>query len=643
MRMPWRAIGLIAAVVVGWSCGDDSPTNDPVSFRDLVQLQRPTDIELSPDGQHLAFIVHRADLDANVPRLELILMPAAGGTERRVSASGDLVSAVRWAPKGNLLAFAASNDAGSRIEILDSTGVSVRVIPVSGQISSLAWAPDASRIAFTAPASDPALPQLWVADLSTGEAHPFFDEKAAVQDPQWSPDGKFIAYVRLPGDVPDAQFYPSIVLFDVTTGTSRTLTDPNEYVSSPRFSPDGSRLAYLGHPANDDKHRALAFDHLEVLSLSGGAPRILAPGFTGAQRRPAWSADGQTLFFESFTHETAQLFSVSAGGGDAVALTHVPGVAYLASYSASSVAALVEDPRTPPEIYVSALPPAALTLTRVSDLNPALRQVPVGTYQVVHWTSTDGLEVTGVLLLPEGFQRGHPVPTLVVSHGGPATLVVLSYNDSYSLSAAPAWTSNGWAVFYPNYRGSTNRDEAFAMAEVGQVGRGDFDDVMTGIDALVRDGIADPNRLAHSGWSFGGYLGGWANTHTTRFKAISAGAGPYDWVNTYAAGGDQFPLRVYLEGSPETNPQRYHEASVSTWVNQAKTPTTLFGAQDDDLVPASDPQAFHDALQARGVPTEVRIFEGEPHELQLPRNQLEKLERERDWILKYVGPTPTNR
>jgi dipeptidyl aminopeptidase/acylaminoacyl peptidase len=608
-----------------------------VTFRDLLKIQRPIDIQLSPSGSQVAFVVRTADFVADALRTSLWVVDTAGGTPRRLSSGDSDVGAVRWSRDGTRLAFVATDDTGSRIEVLDASGAALQTIPGAAPIGEISWSPDGSRIAFTSPSTNPELPQLWTVDLASGQSSVLVEGNAATLDPQWSPDGSGIAYVRIAADIPDGRFFPTIEIVDVTTKQTRILAGPAEFVSSPRWSPDGTRLAYLAHPGQTEQERALAFDRIEVIPIAGGTPQVIAPSFTFVQRRPAWSSDGQTLFFEAFTGETGQLFSVPSSGGDAVAFSEVNGVAYLANYASngSSMAFLQEDPQAPPEISVSPAPPR-FKPKQITDLNRRLREIPTGESRAVRWKSTDGLEISGVLLLPPGFREGTPVPTLVVSHGGPATLVVLSYNDSWLLSGAPAWTTEGWAVFYPNYRGSTNRDQALAFAEIGQVGRGDFDDVMTGVDSLIAQGIADPNRLAHSGWSFGGFLSGWANAHTSRFKAIVAGAGPYDWTTTYPDSADQFVLRTYLQGTPASNPQEYRRASVSTWVNSAHTPTLLFGAEADDLVPATQPQAFFDALQSLKVPSELRIFSDEPHELLRPSDQLEKLEHERAWIRRYT-------
>lgn len=615
-----------------------------VSFRDLLRMRRPINVEISPNGRRVAVVVRRGDLNADVLRTSLWMIDVTRGKPRRLLAKESDVRVVHWSPNGDRLAVVVGNAAGSQIEVIDTSGRLLRTISGAGDIGEFSWAPDGSRLVFTSPAEDPELPQLWTVYLATGLIGRLVDDNAALSDPQWSPDGRLIAYVRFPADMPDGQFFPTIDLVDVFTGKFQTVTDPAaEYVSSPRWSPDGTRLAYLAHPAHDDQWRALAFNRIHVLSIAGGAPVVLASSFKYAPLRPAWSGDGRTIFFEAFTGETGQLFSVPSSGGDAVAITDVTGVAYIASYARndSSMALVIEDPQTPPEIHVSPFPPH-FRPRRITSFNRALQRVSTGKSRVVRWTSADGLEVSGVLLLPPNFRTGKPVPTLVVSHGGPATLVVLSYPDSWLLSGAAAWVSDGWAVFFPNYRGSTNKDQAFAFAEIGEFGRGDFDDVMTGVDTLIRMGIADPDRLAHSGWSFGGYLSGWANTHTSRFKAIVAGAGPYDWTTTYPGSTDQFVLRIYLQGTPDSNPQRYQEASVSTWVDRALTPILLFGAEADDLVPASESERFFDALQARGVGSELRIFPNEPHELQRPSNQLEKLELEREWIIRYIPPAPAH-
>ena len=168
---------------------------------------------------------------------------------------------------------------------------------------------------------------------------------------------------------------------------------------------------------------------------------------------------------------------------------------------------------------------------------------------MITWKGHDGVEIEGVLLKPTGFQAGTRYPTLVVAHGGPSAASTNGYRVG-GLEGGQLWAGQGWAVLYPNQRGSSNYGEKFMRANINDWGGGDYKDIMAGVDAMVARGIADPDRLAHIGWSYGGYMTAWVISQTTRFKAAMVGAGLTNMVSMYGTNDIPSVLIAYFGGIP---------------------------------------------------------------------------------------------
>jgi dipeptidyl aminopeptidase/acylaminoacyl peptidase len=201
---------------------------------------------------------------------------------------------------------------------------------------------------------------------------------------------------------------------------------------------------------------------------------------------------------------------------------------------------------------------------------------------------------------------------------------------------AHVFAAKGYAVFQPNYRGSSGYGDEFRRQIAGDYFRLGFDDIMTGVDALIEKGIADPDKLGHMGWSAGGHWSNWALTHTDRFKAISSGAGAVNWTSMWAQSDMQINREFYFQGKPYENPDHYREVSPITYIKNAKTPTLILCGADDPRVPNAQSRELYISLQKLGVPVEYLEFPGMPHGLTKPRYQFVKMEAELAWFEKWI-------
>jgi dipeptidyl aminopeptidase/acylaminoacyl peptidase len=275
---------------------------------------------------------------------------------------------------------------------------------------------------------------------------------------------------------------------------------------------------------------------------------------------------------------------------------------------------------------------AAGSLRQITKLNPQIADFALGETRVVRWQSIDGLEIEGLLCLPVGYEEGKNYPLILVPHGGPHGGVVLRFNPS-----SHYFSGEGFAVFQPNFRGSDGYGRDFAKGNYLNWGIGDYQDIMTGIDHLIDQGIADPDRMVVSGWSYGGYMTAWIVTQTDRFKAACNGAGLSNLVSMYAQNDIPGYIRIFFKSSPPYQQlDMYRRHSPISYIHQAKTPTLILHGAEDKRVPVPQAEEFYAGLKAINVDTEFVKYPREGHGIQEPRHTLNLLKRQLAWYKKYI-------
>jgi dipeptidyl aminopeptidase/acylaminoacyl peptidase len=268
-------------------------------------------------------------------------------------------------------------------------------------------------------------------------------------------------------------------------------------------------------------------------------------------------------------------------------------------------------------------------------VNRRADQYLLGRVETIKWKSKDGREIEGILVYPLEYQQGKRYPLITSIHGGPEGAYVLSFMASYG-EFPHVYAARGYASFFPNFRGSSNYGAEFASANVGDLGGGDYEDVMSGVDYLIERGIADPARLAIKGYSYGGYLSGWIIGHTDRFKAAVFGAGLSNAISYYSTGDIQYQRETLHQGTPWRNNQNMIERSPVMYLQNAKTPSLIYHGEKDERVPLGQSLETYMGLKKARVPTELVIYPREGHGLREPKHQLDKMRRELKWITKYI-------
>lgn len=622
--------------------------------KDLPGLRAAQDVQISPDGRSVAFVVAEHDTKDNVYQTDIWLVSTGGGEPFRFTRHGKNDRAPRFSPDGSKLAFISEREERPQIFIADLRGGDPsKLSELKGGVSGFDWSPDSSWIAALsadAPSEDEEkrtkakddervidqdhrMTHLHRIDVATREAKRLTEGPFTLSDAQISPDGTEIAAVRRPTPTADEGRLSDLVVVKAEGGAPTVLFENSGPDTSPRYSPDGKTLAFI---TRDGKLPRSGTSTLAVIPRAGGAATRLTP-VDISPGNILWSQDGASLFFTATVGVEGRLYSVSAKGG---ALSEVIREAAMVSApafdrSGGTLAYLRQDPRTPAEVYVRSPATGAAAGRRLTTLNPKLDEFAMSVTETVKWKAPDGREIEGLLHRPEG-STTTKLPLIVHVHGGPAGAYTLSFAGSAN-NYHHMLTGRGYAVFQPNFRGSTGYGDTFQRLNVKDWGKGDFQDIMSGVDSLIAKGIADPDRMALHGWSYGGYMCAWSITQTTRFKAASCGAALTNLISMYGTNDIPSTLDDYFGSGPYGAPgvDAYWKASAMAHITKVKTPTLILHGQADDRVPLGQAQELHLGLKRQGVPTELVVYPREPHGFREPNHQVDKIERELAWFAKW--------
>ena len=390
-----------------------------------------------------------------------------------------------------------------------------------------------------------------------------------------------------------------------------------------------------GHTESGDVSGTVLFR----VEAGGGEPRTLAEDLpacpAGLRRDTSAGAGPLVTVVEGLDTWVGRL---GPGGERPEELSRYDGTLWSldASANGGTVAALRSTAEEPAEVW-SGQPEGPLR--RLSDLNPQLQKINWGPQERLSWRAPDGLELDGLLILPPGKGRSDgPFPLVILVHGGPYWRWADAFQLDWSFSGR--WLADGgYAVFLPSPRGGMGHGRAFASTVAGAVGEADYPDVSAGIDRLVEEGVADPDRLGIGGWSHGGYIAAWAVGQTARFRAAVVGAGVTD-QGLMVAEGDIPTFEIALGGSAGwegPGPHRHDELSPISYAQRIETPVLILHGEKDERVPIGQARYFARALRHHGCPFELVVYPREPHAIEERNHQIDILRRSRAWFDRWLG------
>ncbi len=622
---------------------------------DLLKINGVGAPHISPDGSRVAYTVSEIKMEKDrewKSVTHIWVAPAGGGKARQYTRGEKSATAPEWSPDGTMIAFLTDREKDGERQVwmmMADGGEAWSVTSHKGGVSGFRFSPDGKSLVLTAvdqPSKeeedrkkvkddpivvdrDLKMTHLWLFDFDKKEEKRLTEGNFTVSDPQWSPDGTRITYVTRPTPRADDGGLSDIWVLTVANGEKKKIVGDEGSSDSARWSPNGAWIAYTGNP---DGGSGVSKNELYLLPANGGAATLLTAKFHLDAGTPVWSRDGKTIYFSANVLQANEIFAADVAGGDVKQLTRRGGSTGIAEISRDGKVAVgtTVSSQQAAEIYTSNL--AFTTVKPLTDHNSWLRDYSLAQSEVVKWKSRDGTEIEGVLTKPVGYSSGK-VPLLLNPHGGPTGASLTSWNGTAQVLAA-----NGFAVLQPNFRGSTGKGLAFAQANKNTWGKGDYEDCMSGVDAMIAAGIADPERLGAFGWSYGGYMTFWILTQTDRFKAVSPGAGLSNIYSMYSQNDIQRYLRwFYSDKAPWDATELYWDRSPMKYIKNVKTPTMIMHGQNDTRVPIAQAQEFYMALKEMKVPVEFVVYPREGHGFTEPRHNLDRVRRYVRFFAKYLN------
>ncbi|HXJ13612.1 MAG TPA: S9 family peptidase [Candidatus Limnocylindrales bacterium] len=610
----------------------------PDNFLEMRSVQDP---QFSPDGQRVAFVVSEP-LKGEKRIRHIWLYDKKSGAVRQFTYSEKSETWPRWSPDGAKLAF-LSNRGGDeqQIYILSMAGgEAAAVTKGKASVSAFAWSPDGQSIAYIAPDAksdaeekkikdkddahvvdkDTKQPRLRILNLMKKEEHAVTPATWKVEELKWMPDGQSIVVIATNKPASD-QFTSGLYSIWLRGGMDE-LRAPHGPINDLRISPDGKQVSFAA--ARDDGPNP---HDLWLI----GPERGVARNLTGASLdRPVgnyhWAKDGSVtlVYAEGFRSK----FAVYSGTGERKDLPDPPANPGEFDVSpAGEIAFVGQTSVAPPELW---LQEAAGQARQVTHLNDSLKQLGFIAPEFYKYKSFDGLEIDAALLKPAGYDGKSKLPAIVLVHGGPTS----NWRDSVDIWGQ-LLVARGYAVLYPNVRGSIGYGEKFLEMNRADWGGADFKDVMSGVEDLVTKGVADPKRLGIGGWSYGGYMAEWAVTQTDLFKAAVSGAGMANLISEF--GTENGPAEdEWFFGTPYEHPERFLNSSPFIYVKNAKTPTLILQGEADPIDPIGQSQELYRGLKRYNVPTDFVVYPREPHGLQEAKHRVDMQTRMVAWFDKYL-------
>jgi dipeptidyl aminopeptidase/acylaminoacyl peptidase len=624
--------------------------------------------EWSPDGKWIAFTSDRspsgedaeddADPEGDPDKAErLWLIPATGGEALPLYTERLDVHAFAWSPDGSALYYSVTEPLtrdqqdAQKEEWKDV--IRWREQERGDVLLKQEIAPALKRALEVAPpkaakAADEKHPEKKAADKKAGEteaatslppgAETIAKSSIGIAEIAPSPDGNTLAFETEPPHHREENPADYEMYVAAAGGEPRQITHNDALESGLRWSPDSRTIYFMVQAAAgslEGKYTDVQ-GRLYRMDPATGKVERLGSDFDGSFDQFTLLPDGREIATGLKGVET-QLYLVD--GSKATELPGVPGSYDDVEASLKSNAIVVRQStiNKPTQVYLAADPEHPDQLTELTHFNPVFAERAQVEWEPYTWKSDDGRTIEGVLIFPPGKKGAKHLRMFTLIHGGPADADGNRFGaDWYDWATLAA--SNGWLVFRPNYRGSAGYGDDFMLEIAPHLVSKPGRDILAGVDALVKDGTADPDHLAIGGYSYGGYMTNWLITQTTRFKAAVTGAGAVEHAANWGNDDETFDDAWYLGGRPWENPGIYQSEAALFQFDKVKTPTHLVQGNADIRVSYLEGVTMERALQSLGIPHSFLVFPGEGHGLgKNPWHGYIKVREELKWLEKYAA------
>lgn len=565
----------------------------------LVKADHISNVNWSPDGNALAYLTKNKTLWTH----HLVLR----ATKKLTEFNGEILS-LKWSPTGNFIAFSGNEKKKKSLALTpidvdkDYTNARLYLIPVNGGVSPVA---------------------LTSADYSVSQHFsPGFD---------WSPDGKSIVFSHMPRAGAAYEQENKISVINIKTAVIKNLPYTEKQTGvQPAYSPDGKWIAFKSNLPFSEKATNLTndiqlFGRICISSTATFETRCLENTPNQSPSLIGWNkSSDQVYVLDSEKTEGPKIYAISLTPSIATKrISDMEGFIEPATLSLNNSRTYFgfgyETVSQAPEVYVSAVNP--FKIEQISRLQSPRHNVPLGSSNVIHWRSTDGMDIEGLLVTPANYDAKKHYPLYVAVHGGPSGAWWKRYLggcDEYggTMDISACWAnllSEGFVILQPNPRGSSGYGMAFSVANFGDLGGGDYHDIMSGVDYVIQKGIADPDHLAIGGWSFGGYMTAWTISQNNRFKAAIDGDGNTNFISFSGTSDIPHYYINYLGSAFWENDALYVKRAPISYVKNISTPLLMIEGERDVRVPPGQSYELYTALKMQNKPVKMLLLPGQGH------------------------------
>jgi len=624
-------------------------------FKDILELKSPRSVSISPDGKYILYSVFQPNWEKNDYISQIWMILVRTGEIKQMTYADASSKEFAWSPDSRHFAFLSKRDKKTQLYLMSPTGGEARKISdLKTGINSYRWSPDSSKIAYLA--SDEKkekekdiekkygsfdiidtgfnMTHLWLLDIESGKSEKIIEkEDLNISQFSWSPNGKKIAFSAEP-DTRIISFSKSdIYIFELESKKVTPLVTQPGPDGQAVWSPDGTTILFTSSMGSETY---FVNNELCTIPAEGGKITCLTKQFDENINLYKWNDRG--IFFTAYQGMSRHLFRLDPQKGTVDQVTKgsdfiLAGLSM--DHQARQLAMVYSNSRNYPEIYITPL--KKIKPRKLTNFSKQLAKWKMATKEKISWKSTDGVEITGVLIKPADFDPNKKYPLFVIIHGGPTGISLPQKFDRYNrYYPIEQWAAKGAVFLEPNYRGSAGFGAEFRKLNYRNLGVGDYWDVISGVDHLIAQGFVDKEKVASMGWSQGGYISAYITTFSKRFKAVSVGAGISDWI-TYYYRTDITPFTVhYLGATPWKDPEIYKKTSPMTYINKAQTPTLIQHGEFDRRVPTTNAYKLYRGLQDRGIPSKLIIYKGFGHGITKPKENLAVLTHNWQWFNEYI-------
>ena len=647
----------------------------PFQELDVFQLEWVSDPQISPNGKQVVYRRMGMSImkDRKVGNLWIINID--GTDHRKLTSYDGNESSARWSPDGKRIVYRRSTDQGSEIHMYwAESGQTARITQLEKSPESITWSSDGSQLAFTMTVAQrapvlvkepekpkgaewakaprvtdrmyherdgsgyvpPGFTHIFVIPAQGGSPRQITSEKYHHRSPEWTPDGKTILFTGNRSDDWEYDFRNSEVYsVDVLTGEISEMTERNGPDYSPIISPNGRFIAWVGY---EDKTQTYQLTQLQIMNADGSGKHTMMEDKDISISNPMWEAQSKGLYFQYDEKGRTKIGYVSLEGVFQEVADNLGGATIGRPYGGGSfsvstlgtVAYNMTRPEHPGELAIL----SKGATKKITDLNGELLGFrELGKVEEIWWKSShDKRDIQGWVVMPPGFDSTKKYPLLVENHGGP----ISNYGERFS-PEIQLYAAAGYVVFYPNPRGSTGYGEEFGNLLYHNYPGNDYDDVMSGVDAVIRKGVIDKDQLFVTGGSAGGIMSAWMIGKTNRFKAAAVVKPVMNWYSkTLVADNWFYYYHSRYPGLPWTNMEDYMKFSPISLVGNVETPTLVMVGMEDLRTPTSEAKQLYHALKYRKIETALVEIPGSYHNIaNRPSQLITKVAHVVAWFEKY--------